>query len=424
VELENPIEWQMRARVLLCWVVALATTSLLGLAGYYLLIPELSPRPDLFQLLMTGGLMTLGVGIIVGVLAWAIGATRTARRYGDADLELETVPVSLGGRLRGRIRAAASLAPDQAVNLILQCKATELGGGDTGGGSHVKWEGEQLLTLADVEQQGDTLLVPIDLEVPHTQPATGRDRRHEYSWNLGLSIEPRSGYTPRFPVTVKRTDESPPAPEPEPEPTIGIVGVVEKLAQLAARAKDGRLEAAAATWHQHPPMERPPHARIELLPLSAGGLEVVLPRSRATLVFFIWFLLTLPLWAILPAWALEDLRAIESPPAIAYLLYCGLGFGIPLLVNGLAAHSLAWQTRRLRVGAEGVVVQRRLGSRTHPAGKFTNAAALGSATQGWSVHLQKTKTAFLGSLHVAALRTEAEAQWLAAELRRELGVSP
>ena len=28
-------------------------------------------------------------------------------------------------------------------------------------------------------------------------------------------------------------------------------------------AKDGRLAAAAATWHQEPPMERPPHARVD-----------------------------------------------------------------------------------------------------------------------------------------------------------------
>jgi hypothetical protein len=103
-------------------------------------------------------------------------------------------------------------------------------------------------------------------------------------------------------------------------------------------------------------------------------------------------------------------------------LYLGLGFGVPLIVNGLAAHSLAWQTRRLRVGTDGVVVKRRLGSRTHPPGRFTTAAALGNTHQGWSVRLEKTETALLGTLQVAALRTGAEARWLAAELRRALGV--
>ncbi len=421
MELENPVEWKMSTRVLLCWIVAIGGTAIVGLLGYHLR-PDFSTRPDIVQLILAGGMTVLGAVIIVGVFAWAVSATRAARHYGDATLELETVPVSLGGRLQGRIRADATLASDQALNLILQCKARDLGGGESAGGSHVKWESERLLTLDDVEHRDGELLVPVDIAVPGTQPPTGKDRRHEYSWALSLSLEPRSGYAPRFPVTVLRTAESPAAPENEPEPAIGVVGVMHKIGELAAKAKDGSLAVAAATWHQDPPMERPPHARVEVRPHSGGGVEVVLPRTRATLVFSLWFFLTLPLWIILPARAFEELRAIESPPLIAYLSYLGLGLGVPVLLNGLAASSLAWQTRRLQVGTEGVVVRRRLGRGRHPAGKFTTAAALGSSSQGWSVHLEKSETAFLGRLQVAALRTQSEARWLAAELRSALGV--
>lgn len=422
MELENLIEWKMRTKVLLCWIVTLGITAVLGLAAVFL-TPDFSPRPDLGELIVVGGLLVLGACIVVGLFSWAVGAARAAARYGDAAFELETVPVPLGGRLKGRIRAAATLKPDQALNLILQCVASELGGGESGGGSRVTWESERLLTLADVEQLGGELIVPVDLPVPGTQPPTGKDRRHEYSWHLDLALEPRSGYTPRFPLTVLRTAESPPEPEAEPEPAIGIVGALEKIGQLANLAKDSGLAATAATWHQDAPMERPPHARVEVLPRPGGGVEVALPETRATLVFAIWFVLTLPLWVLLPAWSFAELgKIIDSPPVIAYLLYLGLGFGVPLLINGLAAHSLAWQTRCIQVGTDGVVVKRRLGSRTHSPGKFTTAAALGNTHQGWSVHLEKTETAFLGRLHVAALRTQAEARWLAAELRRALGV--
>lgn len=423
MELENPIiKWRMGANVLLRWTLALVVTSFIGVVGYFL-TRDPSPRPDIVQLITAGGLMMLGAGVVVGLLAWAVSATRAARHYGNAELELETLPVALGGRLKGQIRANAALAPDQALNLILQCKASELGGGDSGGGSLVEWESEQLLTPASVEQHDDHLLVPVDLTVPGTQPPSGKDRRHEYSWILILSLEPRSGYAPQFPFTVVRTAESPPEPEREPEPAIGIVGVMDKVSQLATYAKDGTLAAAAATWNQDPPMERPPHARVEILPRTAGGVDVVVPRTRASLANLLWFLLTLPLWVLLPARALEELQAIDSPPLIAYLLYCGLGFGVPLLLNGLAAVSLAWQTRRLQVGTDGVIVRRRLGSCMHPPGKFTTATALGNTTQGWSVHLKKSEAALLGTLHVAAVRTQAEARWLAAELRRALGVN-
>ncbi len=420
---ENPISWKMSTKVLLYWIVTLLSTALIGGLGY-LLMPDFSSRLDLPQLLMTGGAIVLGTGVVLGLFAWAVRATRTAHRYGDATFELKNVTVSLGGRLEGQIRANARLAPDQAFNLILQCEATELGGGESGGGSRVKWESEQLLTLADVEQIGDRLLVPVDIAVPGDQPPTGTDRRNQYSWILIFSLEPRSGYSPRFPLTVQRTAESPPEPEKEPEPTIGIVGALQKVGELAEMAKDGRLTAAAATWHQEPPMERPPHARVDVLPRPEGGVEVVLPRTKATLVFSLWLLLSLPLWVILPARGFSDLRAIESAPLIAYLLYCGLGFGVPFLLSGLAASSLAWQTRRVHVGTDGVIVRRRLGNRRHPPGKFTTAAAMGNTTQGWSVHLEKSEGALLGNLQVAALRTGAEARWLAAELRQALGVPP
>jgi hypothetical protein len=238
VEYENTVEWKMRTKVLLCWAITVAVTAFLGFIGYPLL-PELSPRPALGTLITSGGLAVIGAGVVAGLLAWAVGATRAARRYGDATFELASVPVPLGGRLEGRIRADATLAPDQALNLVLRCEAGDRGGGESGGGSWVVWESEQLATAADCEQQGGELIVPIDLPVPGDQPPTGKDRRNEYSWHLDMSLEPRSGYAPRFPFTVLRTAESPPEPEKEPEPAIGIVGVLDKVGEFAALAKDG-----------------------------------------------------------------------------------------------------------------------------------------------------------------------------------------
>ena len=421
MEWENRIEWKTSSAVWLSWIVAIVVTAFLILIGYHL-IPDFSLRPDLGALITTGGLMVLGAGIIVGMLTWVVIATRTAFRFGDAELELETVPVSLGGRLKGRIRAEATLAPDQALNLLLQCWARDKSTGDSGGGTHARWGSEHLLTLADIEQLDGQLLVPVDIAVPGDKPPTGNEDRHqEYWWTVSLSLEPGSGYKPEFRVPVLRTAESPPEPEGDQEPAIGVVGVMHKLGEFAAYAKDGTLAAAVASLHQEPPMERPPHARVEVRSRPGGGVEVVLPKTKASLVFVLWFLLTLPLWVILPALSLAELSTIDSPPVIAYLLYGSLGFGIPLILNGLPAISLAWQTRRLQVGTDGVIVQRRLGRRTHPPGKFTTAAALGSTAQGWSVGLDKSETTLLGGLQVASMRTGAEARWLAAELRRALG---
>ncbi len=420
METERRIEWNMRGLALFRWVVVVVVGAVFVGVGYSL-FPELDPRPATTTLLTTGQLVLLGVGVVAGLIAWAMVATKAARRFGDAALELETVPVPLGRRLEGQIRAHATLAPDEALNLILQCWAKETSGGESGGGSRVRWGSEQLLTPADVEQKDGVLVVPVDLAVPNDKPPTGESRREEFWWTLSLSLEPRSGYKPEFQVPVLRTAESPPEPEREPEPAIGIVGVMQKVGEFVELANDGTLAAAAATWHQEPPMPRPPHARIDVRQRRGGGVDVELPKTKVGMVFAFWFLLTLPLWITLPTRSFAALDIIIDPPAIAYLLYLGLGFGIPFLMTALAASSLAWQKVRLRVGPDGVTVQRRLGRRTYPPGKFTTASARGNTNDGWSVGLEKSETAFLGGLQVASPRTESEARWLAAELRQALG---
>ncbi len=82
----------------------------------------------------SNNLMVLGAGIVFGMLAWVVAGIRGSRRFGDAELELATVPVSLGGRLVGQIRADATLRADEALDLVLQCWASDKGGGESGGG--------------------------------------------------------------------------------------------------------------------------------------------------------------------------------------------------------------------------------------------------------------------------------------------------
>ena len=142
--------------------------------------------------------------------------------------------------------------------------------------------------------------------------------------------------------------------------------------------------------------------------------------SRTSTFLNGWGLLTLPLWVILPILALADLKGVESPPVIAYLIQLGVAFGGALVFNGLPMLGQAFVNYGFRVGPGGVVAKRLLRRKRFPAGHFVRSEATGSSYDKWMVSLERQGTNLFGGLVVAIVATESEARWLVAELSRAL----
>ena len=139
-----------------------------------------------------------------------------------------------------------------------------------------------------------------------------------------MKIEPGTGYGPAFDITVNRDDG-------------GGSGTTDARGTSApVLLKSARVISTdpGATREEIPP-PRPPHARVSVTSLPEGGTEFTPPKKMGSVVFALWCLITIPLWVILPIWGLADLKGVESPPLIAYLIQLGVAFGVALVFNGI-----------------------------------------------------------------------------------------
>ena len=409
---ESRIVWSMRGRLLMSWTLTIIVTVFLGVIGF-ILLRDLSWQtlPDLVEVVFGGGLALLGAGVVVGFWLWALRITLASRRYGGAELELMNTPARLGGRLKGWIRAEATLASDQAVNLVLQCWGKRSGGADSGDDSWLRWDSETLFTAKDIEQGGGELSVHFDLRIPIEQLPTGMaEKRWEISWTLIMNIEPNTGYGPAFDIPVERSSE-------------GALEAAESLTpsgqsslnvrNLIVADSDGSSDDAISRT-------RPPNARVRVESQPEGGIKFIPPRSRGSTFVNIWCLVTLPLWVVFPILGLAELKGVESPPVIAYLIQLGLAFGAALFYNGLPMLGQAFVNQSFRLGPDGVVVKRLLRQKRFPAGHFTCSEAIGNSHGKWMVSLERPEKGIISGLVIAIVTSEAEARWLVAELSRAL----
>ncbi len=226
-----------------------------------------------------------------------------------------------------------------------------------------------------------------------------------------MNLEPNTGYRPAFDIPVERSDggslETAEAGNPSKQSSLNVRHVIS--ADLDDTRGDGK------------PPARPPHARVRVEPHPEGGVRITLPRSRMSTFLNGWCLLTLPLWVIFPILGIAELKGVESPPAIAYIIQLGVAFGGAFILSGLPVLGQAFVNHGFQVGPDGVAAKRLLRRKRFPAGHFLRSVATGSSYDKWMVSLERSEKNFFGGLVVAIVTTEAEARWLVAELSRALG---
>ena len=375
--------------------------------------------PDFIGLLerLLGGLLALlGIGAVVLLWLKVVRTSLLSRRYGDATLELKQAPSNLGGRLEGRVLVNAPLAIDEAVNVSFQCWSNRSDGGDSGGSTQqLRWDCETLFSVDQIAQGTGVLSLPIYLAIPAELPPTGPgEGGWEVVWTLKASFEPDIGYRPTFDVLVTSGRGGVPA-SARPDKLASHRKIVS--GQNEAQGLESGIQASGR------PSTRPPHARTRIDPAPEGGIEVTPRRRVSSPILAGWCLLTLPLWVVLPYWSLVELKNVESPPLVAYLIQLGIAFGVALLLNGLPLLAVAFENRGLRLGSDGVAARRWLRRKRFPAGYFTYAEAVGNSDSKWLISLERSPTAFLGGMGVTVVSTEAEARWLVGELGLALDTS-
>lgn len=119
-------------------------------------------------LALLGALFPLiGIALIV----WAIRQWLQFRRFGDSELILSRLPVSLGGLLNANLQLPAQIPGSTELGVTLNCirKTTERSGNKNRSRETILWQSDQRIMTPVIS--GNYTLIPIRFHIPRDQPS-------------------------------------------------------------------------------------------------------------------------------------------------------------------------------------------------------------------------------------------------------------
>jgi len=197
------------ATIAIVWIFALIWSSLSGLgswsifSGHYRTINNQSEMPVLLQGLFGIVFPLIGVGLVI----FAVRATRRALRFGQSLLLLDSVPGVPGGTLSGTIDCAVSPELEADFDLRLSCEQIwySFSGGNGSRERHslVLWSDDFSCAGEPSGDATDRSSVPVHFAIPVDAHPCGPYDKGEVQWNLHVSSRlPGLDYSDDFSVPV------------------------------------------------------------------------------------------------------------------------------------------------------------------------------------------------------------------------------
>jgi hypothetical protein len=155
-------------------------------------------------------LSLLALAVPLGVFAWAVLSTARRLKYGRSELVLETVPVVVGGVLKGRIEAPIRNWTPQADGKGISAKLSSIHTWTTGTrkqrSSHhtVLWSDEQQVPAPSIDVSVNGIAIPVTFSLPSGVPSTDkRNADDQFFWQLDVrAAQPGLDYHEWFEVPV------------------------------------------------------------------------------------------------------------------------------------------------------------------------------------------------------------------------------
>lgn len=193
------------------WVLgALAVLwNLVALPMAFSVVPRALARGDH----LAAGILVLVPLVGLVLLAWAARSAFHARRYGDARLELDPFPGSIGGHFGATLAVPVAYSSGLRFLATLQCveHTRTRSGGKTSHESRTLW---QVRGLAQVEAQGEGVRLAMRFDVPAHLPASEDPGSEYHRWELQVTSVPGSagddlapGFERSFDVPVYITNQ-------------------------------------------------------------------------------------------------------------------------------------------------------------------------------------------------------------------------
>jgi hypothetical protein len=381
-----------RSTMLLAWAFA-AFWNLISAPILFIFPEEFFDKGNKFALI---GLLFPAVG--AGLLVWAVRATLRWRKFGSSTFEMTTLPGVIGGPLRGTIHTALRRPPETGVQVQLNCIRRVVTRGRNGSTNEtILWQ-EDYVAGAERLYAGERgITIPVEFRVPYDSLETSsEDSDNQILWRLQVAAAVAGiDYGTQFEVPVFKTAQS--SAEPQPSSSFSI------LRNDPANAFD------------------PANATIRVRPSALGGTEYYFGPAR-NLGAAIAMLFFTAIWAG-AIWLMLHVGAPVFFPII---------FGLLLLLFVLILADLLFQTTRVTVESGTVKIRNStlgMGSAKEiPCAEVTEVK-LGSSMQQQPTATQSGRMYYDLEIHrkygkrVKAgnhIRNKREAEWLAAEMRRQI----
>jgi hypothetical protein len=361
---------QSRAGTFLLWGFALLWSAIASPALVF--IPDAVRKGN--QLAWVGLLFPL-VGLVL--LVNAARLTLRALRFRNSKLILDTMPVPIGGTLRGSVEVPHELTSVSAVMIRLTALSRRQSGGSTV--TAIACREERELEPGLLRRTADGTIIPIEIPVPADAPPTDTTDEHEnVFWRLSVEAEvPGIDYSATFDVPVFKTAYSDFRPHGTPA---GMTAPVDPKSFAERHTPEGR--------------------------------ELYLARFRAPSRAFLSLLFT-AIWL----GAIAFMVVIGVPVVIP--IVCGL-IAIPLVLSTL---ELFFESRTILLGPHHVTVRRRLLSKTEtviPYSDISSAEAVtGAASNGARPYYRVDIETTAGKRIKAAtnIHSKREADWVASRIK-------
>lgn len=322
----------------------------------------------------------------IGMIVYALNATRAWRKFGQSLFEMAALPGALGGTLEGEIQVNTRLQPQHGLHLRLTCiRQTTTGSGkDRSTSEKILWQDEKWLRPDLPQTDLNATGIPIYFKLPADQPESIVGKGDGIHWWLEVLAKVRGpDFHARFDVPVFKLSEP---PEISDDPTTQYQMSLDEVRQQL-------------------------HSKIQVNDLPGGGKEFIFPAARnvgpAVGLTLIWLIWTGIVIALFLNW--------KQVPAIFPLLFGAFD----LLITGFAFNLWFLQSRVVAT-PEGVTIQKSwLGvkkERRFAASEITGVSAQQGMTAGHSAYYDlKIRTG--GDFTVAnGIADKPEADWLVQQM--------
>jgi hypothetical protein len=138
-----------------------------------------------------------GAGMIIA----AIRLTIRGLRFRESTLVLDTLPVPIGGRLRGHVEVSHPLTSVSKVMIRLTALSRTRSGSKTF--ESIVCDEKRELPLAQIRRNDEGSIVPVEISVPASAPASDTTNAIQIYWRLTVDAElPGVDYKATFDVPV------------------------------------------------------------------------------------------------------------------------------------------------------------------------------------------------------------------------------